>query len=453
MKRSSISHRIKRNHNAQSGAVLIIVLWIAAGLVTVALLFGQSMMFEYRISENSKAGAQAEFAVESAARYATHILENLETSGSVPDEDEYYPEAVQIGESLLWMIGRNHQDSTDSIPEFGLIDEGSKLNINTATVEMLEALPGMTEQFAAAIIDWRDEDDEVTENGAEADAYAMLNPSYQCKNAPFETVFELRMVYQADDDVLFGEDANLNGLLDPNESDGDISLPSDNRDGALDAGLFEYVTVYSRVPNTNSEGEARVNINGDDDQALTTLFTETFGSERGGQITTSQGQGQDDFTSLLQFYMVSGLSEEEFAQIETEISISDDEYQPGLINVNTASAIVLACVPGIDESQAQEIASQQADHLEDNSVAWVKDILGDENTIQAGPYLTGQSYQFTVDAAAVGRHGRGFRRTRFVIDLSEGEAKIVYRRDLSGMGWALGERLRRDLMQWKESAL
>lgn len=452
MTRAPFSPFSQRYSAQQSGAVLIIVLWIATGLVTVALLFGESMMFEYRISANAVASAQAEQAVESGARYATYILDNLEESGSFPDETDYQPEAAQIGDSLLWVIGRDNQYSSLTTPQFGLIDEASKLNLNTATVEMLEELPGMTEEFAAAIVDWRDEDDEVTDNGAEADVYARLKPSYECKNAPFETIFELRLVYGADDELLFGEDANLNGLLDPNESDGDVSLPSDNRDGVLDPGLLEYVTVYSRVPNTNSEGEARVNINGDDDSALSELLTEKIGEDRAGSINTDAGQGQE-FTSLLQFYMNSGMTEEEFAKIENEISISDDDYQQGLINVNTASATVLACVPGIDDSKAQEIVSQQANHRDSHSVAWIKDILDEASAIEAGPYLTGQSYQFTVDAAAVGRHGRSYRRTRFVIDLSEGDAKIVYRRDLSGLGWALGETLRRELMQWKETAL
>ncbi len=438
--------------NNQCGAVLIIVLWIATGLVTIALLFGQSMMFEYRVSENAKAGVQAQFAVESAARYATSILKNLESPGDVPLGENYTAELAQVGDSLLWMLGRNHQDAAYTDPQFGLIDEGAKLNLNTASLEMLLELPGMTEQFAAAIVDWRDEDDEASENGAEADAYALLNPSYECKNAPFETIFELRLVYGADDETLFGEDANLNGLLDPNESDGAIALPEDNRDGVLDMGLFEYVTVFSRVPNTNSEGEARANINGDNDDALEELLTETLGSERMGELNTNPGQGEE-FTSLLHFFIISGMTEDEFAQIETEISINEDEYLPGLINVNTASAAVLACVPGIDESNAQQIAAEQEERRESNSVAWVKDILGDDAAIEAGPYLTGQSYQFTVDAAAVGRLGKGYRRTRYVIDLSEGDPKLVYQRDLSGLGWALGERLRRDLMVWKEQAL
>lgn len=42
----------------------------------------------------------------------------------------------------------------------------------------------------------------------------------------------------------------FNGILDPNEDDGDDSLPEDNRNGVLD-GLLEYVTVYSKEPNTS----------------------------------------------------------------------------------------------------------------------------------------------------------------------------------------------------------
>ena len=46
-------------------------------------------------------------------------------------------------------------------------------------------------------------------------------------------------------DYLYGEDANLNGILDPNENDGPLNPPNDNQDGILDPGLFEYVTVWT----------------------------------------------------------------------------------------------------------------------------------------------------------------------------------------------------------------
>jgi hypothetical protein len=61
---------------------------------------------------------------------------------------------------------------------------------------------------------------------------------------------------------------------------------------------------------------------------------------------------------------------------------------------------------------------------------------------EAGPFLTGQSYQFTADIAAIGKFGRGYRRTKFVFDTTEGTPKIVYRQNLSGLGWALGKATR-----------
>jgi hypothetical protein len=80
----------------------------------------------------------------------------------------------------------------------------------------------------------------------------------------------------------------------------------------------------------------------------------------------------------------------------------------------------------------------------------VKEVLDQANAIQAGPYLTGHTYQFTADIAAVGHHGRGFRRTKFVFDLSEGTPQIRYRQDLTGLGWALGRQVRETLLLAKE---
>jgi len=49
----------------------------------------------------------------------------------------------------------------------------------------------------------------------------------------------------------------------------------------------------------------------------------------------------------------------------------------------------------------------------------------------------------------VGRYGRGYRRTLFVIDNSTGTPQIVYRRNLASMGWALGADARQMLASAK----
>ena len=76
----------------------------------------------------------------------------------------------------------------------------------------------MTDEIAAAIIDWIDQDDN-TESGAETDYYATLDPPYAAKNGPFDTIEELLLVKGVTPEILYGEDANRNGVLDPNEND------------------------------------------------------------------------------------------------------------------------------------------------------------------------------------------------------------------------------------------
>jgi len=85
-----------------------------------------------------------------------------------------------------------------------------------------------------------------------------------------------------------------------------------------------------------------------------------------------------------------------------------------------------------------------------NSVAWIIDALGNNSPVitalKNGDYVTTHSFQFTADIAAVGAFGRGYRRVKFIFDMSDGSPKILYRQDLSRLGWALGEKARQTLV-------
>lgn len=445
--------------SSRRGAVLIIVLWISTGLVTLVLLFGYSMMLEYRSAENTLAAYQAEQAIEGGMRYIKYILSSELDPGELPDEEEYTFIGLPIGHAYFWLIGRDNDTTfTSSEPYFGLVDESSKININTAPREILLAIPGMTESLAGAIIDWRDEDDDVTENGAETSSYFTLRPGYECKNAMFETPFELRLLYNITYEDVFGEDANLNGVLDMNENDGQVLLPFDDQDGTLEPGIWEYITIYTKHPNTDSDGEEKININDDEDNALQDLLSENVNEDRISELNLGGGgpggQGQTEYESVLDFYVKSGLEQEEFEPIEDRITTSDEEFITGLVNVNTASADVLACIPGIDTEMAQSLVSYRQSHADSvGSIAWVAEILEEEAIEEAGAYLTTKSYQCTADIAAVGRNGKGYRRVRFVIDRSEEEPRIVYRGDCSKLGWALGPTVKQQLEVVKESEI
>jgi hypothetical protein len=235
----------------------------------------------------------------------------------------------------------------------------------------------------------------------------------------------------------------LNHVFDPNEAAAGATTYS--------PGLLEYVTVYSRISNTTTSGSSRINVT-TTSGSLTSLVTGIFGSNRGGQINTTL-QGAGAVNSVLEFYMKSGMTADEFGQISPYLTATNGAYSVGLINVNTASATVLECVPGITQSIASQIVSTRSSQAETSgttppNLAWVAPLLTGSAATQAGPYLTAETYQVTADVAAVGRHGRGYRRTLYVIDSSNGSTstpQIVYRRDLTSMGWALGSAERQAL--------
>jgi len=436
----------------ERASALVIVLWVCLGIVSIALYFAQSMSFEIRAADNRVAGVQAEQAIAGAARYASNILSNLQTPGLLPDENSYERDFVTLGESAFWFIGRSDQQIALDEPWFSFVDEGSKLNLNTATLQMLEQLPRMTPELAAAIIDWRDSDGTVSDGGAEDETYLRLNPPYRCKNAPFESVDELRMVYGMDLEILYGDDANLNGSLDPNENDGDLSAPNDERNSILDPGLLEYVTVWSRVPTST-----HTNVN--DQQSLAIVLQDAFGSGRANQILSQLsagggggggGGGQTEYSNLVEFYLASRMTQNEFDQVADLLVATTNTtgYIDGLVNINTASEPVLECIPGIGTQYASAVVAYRLGNSTAlRSVAWLVELIGSEAALQAGPYITTRSYQFSVDIAAVGRHGRGYHRTRYIMDTSDeyAYAHVVYQQDMTHLGWALGRTARADV--------
>jgi type II secretory pathway component PulK len=447
----------------QRGAVLIIVMWICLGLVVLVLYFADSTNSELQAAANRVGEVEARQAVAAGTRYAAYILNNYAIDGVVPASGiapdptaDYYAEALQVGDDRgdpqFWFIGRDANSAPTTDPVFCLVDEASKLNLNTATPAMLDALPmtNMTSDFAAAIVGWRTRQSQSSAS-ALSSVYSTLDPPRLNKGAPFESVDELRLVDGATLDLLFGEDTNLNGALDPNEDDGDRSPPHDNQDGQLQPGMLEYVTTFSNQPNTTRRGGARLNITNSRSaqgsaQLRAFLARERISADRVAAIIRNLSRGTGAFSSVADFMLASGMTEDEFALIHTSITATTGAASPGLVNVNTASLTVLACIPGIGPTNAPNlVAYRLANPTALTSLVWITRVLSPAAIRRAGPYITDQSYQFSADIAAVGRFGRGYHRERVVYDTTLGTPRIIYRQDLSSLGWALGTQVRKTL--------
>jgi type II secretory pathway component PulK len=405
-------------------------------------------------SDNRVAGVEASQAIEGAAVYVSNILANLQTPNTLPSPVNFRTEGVKVGNARFWLIGRDtnvyQTTMTPEHPFWGLVDEATKLNLNTASAAQLAWLPQMTADLASNIYDWR------TSDSNSSQLYSVLQPPYNSKGTNFETVDELRLVYGMNLDILYGEDGNLNGFLDPNEDDGDVLPPHDNKDGHLDSGLLEYCTVWTHEGNVGSNGVARVIVT--NITAVASLFTNvgvpsftqylkpflataTSGVGRNTtQVTTTTPPPP---TCILDFYNTAsgaGMSEADFQQVEPYLMNPETN---GLIDIDNVSPTVLAAVINDTNAAATLINYRQSTPPLTPSISWVKDALGSNPTAltEVGPHITPYTFQYTADVAAVGHNGRGYRRVKFIFDCSRGVPQIVYRQDLTHLGWALGKKL------------
>jgi type II secretory pathway component PulK len=447
----SINRKLKcGNRKSQSGSVLVIVLMIVIGLISIALYFANSMTLELRASDNRTSGLASEQAIEGAARYLTSVLSTYATNGVLPDLSEYQAEAVPLGNSTtpeenprFWLIGRDLSGAILTEPHFALVDESAKLDLNATwlNADLLSTnLPNITAELAEAMMDWRDTNATTSES-----SLSYGSAGYLPKHSAFESVGELRLVSGSTIDLLAGDDLNRNGVLDANELD----LYGN---GQADSGLMEYFTVYSRQPNTHSDGSSLTNVN--NRAGLYALLEARLNASRASEISNTlvradggPGQPPQPLQSLLQFCVRGGVKSDEFAKIYDDVTATTNAFTMGRVNVNTAPAAVLACLPGLNAELAQELVNYRESNSTDyNSFGWILDALSGNNAaLQAlaqGDYITAKTYQFTADIAAVGPFGRGYRRVRFVFDTSEGTPKIIYRQDLSRLGWALGKQTR-----------
>jgi len=222
---------------------------------------------------------------------------------------------------------------------------------------------------------------------------------------------------------------------------------------------LEYVTVYTREPNFHADGSTLTNVSTARLGQMTALLQNAgISTSYARQLTNGQ-----PYAGMFGFALRcknTGMSSANIASLYDNITTTTNTYIRSRVNANTANADVLTALfmglsNNMDQSTAESAAQtlvtyrqQNPDNL--NSIAWVIDALGNTSPVVAalarGDYLTTHSYQFTADIAAVGAFGRGYRRVKFVFDMSDGTPKILYRQDLSRLGWALGDKARENLV-------
>jgi type II secretory pathway component PulK len=479
---------------SRRGTVLVMAIWVILILAAMALVFTRSMRVEVIAAGNRLSANQADAVERGAEQYVLARVDKAK--GDAIDVTSAPAEAIVVGDGYFWIIRPTPDDKNTF--EFGIADEASKLNLNSAAAEELQKIPGMTESFVAAIMDWRDTDTEETEGGgAESDYYESIQPEpYKCKNGPIESIEELMLIKGATDNLVYGHDRNQNGAIDDVQVatvDG-VATPSLSMN-ADERGLAPFLTVATVEKNVDIEGKARVSLGGNanpggaapapgtppapggenggggqprtarqeaaptpggqpnpaqpgqpqggqdqNDQAVRTLLQEKLTPDRVGEILTKANAAKP-YTSVLDFAAKGGMKADELKEVMDRLSIDDSKAIIGRVNVNTASRDVLASISGLSEDEAGTLISQRPKD-KGTDASWVVEALTPEQLATAGAKLTGQSYQYSADIIAINGTGRAFKRTRIVVDARQSPPVIVSRKDLTSLGWPLPEDIR-----------
>jgi type II secretory pathway component PulK len=280
------------------GAVLLVVLLVVVILSLAAYQYSEWMTAEYRAADSYGRSQQARASAESAIHYTAALLSNpttlSQTLNGNPWDNATAFQNIAVDPNATARVPRfsvvalRDPDDPDAASQpfrFGVSDEAGKINVNALLDldggqgnvghDILMKLPNMTEDVANSILDWLDPDDTPRSDGAESDYYSALPVPYRAKNGPLDSLEELLLVKGVTPELLFGNDRNRNGVLDPDEDDGS---------GQVDRGWSAFLTVYSREPNTDSQGNARIYLNETDLNDLSEKLTTALGEDMANYI-------------------------------------------------------------------------------------------------------------------------------------------------------------------------
>lgn len=261
----------------------------------------------------------------------------------------------------------------------GVADTGAKLNVNTMTAADFMLIPSMTEDIAAAILDYVDADDEPNEGGAEAETYGSLTPSYRPRNAPIQHLEELELVEGVYPEMVRGIDFSLDGIIEDSEN---VNAPSSGSRATSSSdttsfGWSAILTASSTIGGYGPTGLKRVDLSTaqagevssiagvDGTQAELILgyaqagigpledFIRVDLTTMAAQVNQAQGTTNPNNN---RFRNVQNLSRDQLKRLYDGCSIGEiSGLLPGKLNINTAAAETFDYISALDPAIADAI--------------------------------------------------------------------------------------------------
>ena len=452
-------------------SILVGLLWCLALLALVVVGVLHTARMDLLTGKNFSDNIQAHYLALAGIEKAKALLYKNASERSRSGKNhtgEFYDNAqqfreVEFGRGTYSVIRRGRQDEGGGVI-YGISDEESRLNVNTAEADALQKISGIGVEAASAIRGWRGQGNTVVET----EYYLSQRPPCKPRGGPFQTIRELLMVRGVSSDLLLGQDAHQNGLLDAMDDGNGGSTKFQSSISTSDLGWAGALTVDSAVKNVNAAGESRVNVQSADESALSAVHGIT--REIARDIVAYRGQHQ--LQSIVDLLDVtppqnnnnngnrnsqgsrnrqngnsnnnsapdagsgsSGqkvISSDLFAEIADDVTVASDETISGVVNVNTASAEVLVCLPGIDRELAQAIISYRSSSGFFGNVASVLKVDGMASQIfkQLVPLVTVRAETFRILGEGRVKSTGATQRIQEIVRINlDGVKTLSYRED------------------------
>lgn len=166
------------------GVAFVLVLWVIAMLAILLGSFSLVARTESLQARHLFDTTQARYAAEAGLNLAVFELAKADPLEKWTGDGRPYE--FNYGEAQI---------------EVRITDDVGKLDLNAATPDILGKLfvangveSDKAQALVAAIVDWKDQDDETQPNGAEISEYKSAGLRYGPKNGQFDTISELQQV-------------------------------------------------------------------------------------------------------------------------------------------------------------------------------------------------------------------------------------------------------------------
>ena len=193
------------------GTILILTLWVLSFLTILAVHLGYHIRQKVALLDRLESRSQLQHSAQAGIKKSIAMLKKFvgkDNRIAAVDKQSFFnnPEAfskIPVGQNIVEVGYQTRLELKSPLTQrFGLNDETSKLNINTATVEEMRILLNQALSvdedtaldIALAIFDWRQEAKSELVGFYSEDYYEELRYPYKPKDAPFENLNELLLV-------------------------------------------------------------------------------------------------------------------------------------------------------------------------------------------------------------------------------------------------------------------